>query len=130
MLMWSLYTGQMPYVYCDGDGVTLKPNMLFPHFPKTAHSHFACLAERCLQRDPHERPSFAEITAILEAFFDSEADASEAAAGPPTAHRGEVASTIIPVPSSSVLDIKGDGEAGMSYCGGRSRLASCLLESQ
>ena len=67
VLMWSLYTGQQPYVWKAG---VLLPNTHFPHFPDHAPPHYTGLVQRCLQRDPHERPTFPEITASLVAFFN------------------------------------------------------------
>ena len=73
VLMWTLYTGQQPYVV-SRSGVPLS-NPLFPHFPKAGHAthpQYICLAERCLRMDPHERPSFVEIAKGLLDFFDRE----------------------------------------------------------
>ena len=71
VLMWSLYTGQQPYVILTG---VPRTNPHFPHFPKAghaAHPQYTYLAERCLRVDPHERPSFAEIGETLQDFFHS-----------------------------------------------------------
>ena len=65
--MWSLYKGQQPYVLKAG---VLMPNTLFPHFTQSAHPVYKGLAESCLRRDPHERPSFAELAGSLFKFFD------------------------------------------------------------
>ena len=65
--MWSLYTGQLPYVWKAG---VLLPNTLFPYFPAHAPPQYTVLVQRCLRRDPHERPTFPEITASLVAFFN------------------------------------------------------------
>ena len=130
--MWSIYTGQQPYVFSDKDGEPL-PNKLFPHFPSIAPPQYTCLAERCLRWDPHERPSFTEITACLQAFFDREVGPRRSAAGPPTAQGGGPAftSTLVPfpsVPNMSGGDNDGGDDGGMSYCESRSLLASCLLK--
>ena len=67
VLMWSLYMGQKPYVVKAGE---VLPNMLFPHFPVHAPPQYTGLVQSCLRRDPHERPTFPEITASLVAFFN------------------------------------------------------------
>ena len=79
VLMWTLYTGQQPFVISSG---VMISNPLFPHFPKfghVAHPPYTCLAERCLLMDPHERPTFAQISESLLDFFHRES----VAPGPP-----------------------------------------------
>ena len=66
VLMWSLYTGQQPYV-CDGD--LLSPNKLFPKFPCAGMPQYVSLAEQCMQWNPHDRPSFGEISSALQAIL-------------------------------------------------------------
>ena len=135
--MWSLYMGQQPYVVRSG---VLFTNPLFPHFPKTGnatHPQYTCLAERCLRRDPHERPSFAEITDCLIDFFSRDRVApgppqpapptlSMVAPGPPrpppatsptSSHPPTAGSDMVVLVSSSQL----------SYIESRCLLASCLL---
>ena len=90
VLMWSLFTGQQPYM-CTTAGLQ-QPNPAFPHLPGTAHPRFSDLMASCLRRDPHERPSFADIEGCLTAVFSTElglddgaATATVAVVGPPPA---------------------------------------------
>ena len=62
VLMWYLYMGMQPYMLKDG---VLMRNTIFPHFPRSAQPEYRSLAESCLQRDPHMRPSFVEISSSL-----------------------------------------------------------------
>ena len=69
VLMWSFITGQVPYVI-QGDDVL--PNKQFPTFPPTAPAQYVDLAELCLRRDPHERPTFLDIAQSLMTIFSAE----------------------------------------------------------
>ena len=155
--MWSVYTGQQPYVFRAG---MLLPNTLFPHFPKSTPPEYRSLAESCLRRDPHQRPTFAEIKASLMAIFNKElgtgykVDAgmsSTAGAGPPWP-----TSPALPLPveaqqsgitavGSGARPAVGSGAAlaammsshdeesepfTFDHCESRSLLASCLLDSE
>ena len=73
VLMWSSYTGEHPYVNLDGEWA---PNHLFPHFHSSgcysndqSHAQYKALAGRCLQTDPHLRPSFVQIDARLSVIL-------------------------------------------------------------
>ena len=90
VLMWSLYTGQQPYVYKAG---MFMPNTLFPRFPRSAHPEYKSLAESCLRRDPHERPSFVEIMNSMHKFFNIDDVPDHPPAGTP------------PRPSSPTLNL-------------------------
>ena len=134
VLMWSLYMGQQPYVIRSG---VLFTNPLFPHFPKAghaAHPQYTCLTERCLRRDPHERPSFTEISGSLMDFFNRVA----AAPGPPQPAPPTL-SIMVPIPpqpppatsshpptagSNAVVLIS---SSQLSYIESRCLLASYLL---
>ena len=70
VLMWYLYMGMQPYMLKDG---VLMRNTIFPHFPRSAQPEYRSLAESCLQRDPHMRPSFVEISSSLSKYCN-EAD--------------------------------------------------------
>ena len=133
VLMWSLYMGQQPYVVRSG---VLFTNPLFPHFPTAghaAHPQYTYLAERCLRRDPHERPSFAEITDCLLDFFTRQS----VAPGPPQAVPPTV-SRVVPGPhqpppatSSHSYTVGSDGliissGSQLSYVDSRCLLASCV----
>ena len=67
--MWSLYTGQQPYVLQAG---LFMHNALFPHFPQSAPPEYRSLAERCLRGDPHQRPTFPEIKGSLISIFSKD----------------------------------------------------------
>ena len=67
VLMWLLYTGQEPFVHRAGMWL---PNTLFPRFPTCAPPQYVDLVRSCLRKDPHERPTFPELTASLVAFFN------------------------------------------------------------
>ena len=149
VLMWSFYTGQQPYVWAAG---VLKPNTLFPHFPTTANPEYKSLAERCLQGDPHQRPTFAEILGSLVAIFNEEVDGpGTAPAGParpaptpPILHTSSTpaAATAMYVPTSKSNSNSNCGpcdshvtpssidSTSTRYCAIRSHLASCLLSGQ
>ena len=152
VLLWSLYTGQQPYVTMAGQ---LKPNTLFPLFPRTAHPQYKSLAERCLQGDPHLRPSFAETYQTLVSFFNQELDAGDDEAvplmpsaskscleGPPAAAADRPdfgttsASGALPVPLRSeegdegpvfMIPMSGCESQAIGYCTSRGLLASCHL---
>ena len=73
VLLWSLYSGQQPCVVRGGLNTR---NPLFPHFPSirttkacSAHSQYKSLAHQCLRQDPHQRPSFADMTHSLAFIF-------------------------------------------------------------
>ena len=73
VLLWSLYSGQQPCVVRGGLNTR---NPLFPHFPSicttkacSAHSQYKSLAQQCLRQDPHQRPSFADMTHSLAFIF-------------------------------------------------------------
>ena len=148
VLMWSFYTGQQPYVWAAG---MLRPNTLFPHFPTAAAPQYKSLAERCLQRDPHQRPTFAEISDSLVAFFSEEMDgpgtapAGPARPAPPTLHNVEVLATATSTPadatamnapisnSNLVNGPYGSSVTCVDYSRSyavRSQLVSCLLSRQ
>ena len=82
--MWSLYTGQLPYLL---NGADVQPNKNFPAFPQGAHPQYTSLACSCLWRDPHERPSFTDIAHSLLAIFghDWELDEGESSTTTTTA---------------------------------------------
>ena len=99
--MWSLYTGQQPYVCTAG---RLLPNKRFPHFLNTCHPQYIALARRCLQADPHDRPTFADISACLHELFGQ-----------------------LDAPSSGGSVREGQGREELaSLCGSRSKLGSSL----
>ena len=95
--MWSLYSGCQPYLVRDGQYVA---NPHFPHFPNypDGHPEYVALAKACLRQDPHERPTFAELSDRLLMFMEPtsgpEADthppdgAGGAGGGPPAGGRG------------------------------------------
>ena len=152
VLMWSLYTGEQPYACKSG---LLLSNPLFPHFPKAghaAHPQYTCLAERCLRMDPHERPSFTEITESLLDFFNRESVAT----GPPkpapptldievpsspsqpasTAHSHNTPGLSEPPPAMSAPAPAAGGDdsiifssSRVGYIDSRHLLASCLLSA-
>ena len=97
--MWSLYTGQQPYVSHAGQ---LLPNKQFPHFFYAGHPQYITLAGRCLQVDPHDRPTFSDILTCLSDPFSQ--------LGPPSC-------------SGSIAE--GQGQL-MSHCDSRSKLGSNL----
>ena len=76
VLLWSLYSGQQPYVWQGGGWV---PNFHFPHFKSYSSSrrtvsvcaHYKHLAERCLQAEPHLRPTFREVKNTLSLILGS-----------------------------------------------------------
>ena len=87
VLMWCLYTGQLPYVHRTG---AWQCNALFPHFPVHAPPLYTGLVQSCLRRDPHDRPTFPEITASLVAFFNE-------VLGPEGSH--------VPMPAPATLSV-------------------------
>ena len=150
VLMWSVYTGQQPY---ELEGGVLIPNTLFPHFPTTAPPRYKVLAERCLQRYPHRRPTFAEISDSLVALYSKEVDGPRAApAGsarpapaPPTLHvQMTAAATSTPAADTATITnfqisnstangpygLTTDSHVDSMHCAIRSQLASCLLSGQ
>ena len=141
VLMWCLYTGENPYLCERG---LLVPNKRFPLFPDPTPPLYKQLAERCLQRDPHDRPTFAEISARLVALCDP-GPSIPMPAGPPrpapptlnaepqavataataTGERQPPTVTAVKFGSGS-----GEKEQGLviGFCDSRSMLGSCLLE--
>ena len=79
MLLWSLYTGKNPYMAKAG---MLVPNPTFPQFSPSAHPEYQDLANSCLRRDPHLRPSFSEISSRLADFFSQERQQQQLATAP------------------------------------------------
>ena len=69
------------------------PNTLFPRFPRSAHPEYKSLAESCLRRDPHERPSVVEIMNSMHKFFNIDDVPDHPPAGTP------------PRPSSPTLNL-------------------------
>ena len=123
VLMWCLYTGENPYLCERG---LLVPNKRFPLFPDPTPPLYKQLAERCLQRDPHDRPTFAEISARLVALCDP-GPSIPMPAGPPRpalldAEPQAAATATITIGSSSD---EGDSRA-ISYCDSRSMLLEHL----
>ena len=146
VFMWSLYTGQQPYV-CEGN--VLSPNNLFPKFPNADLPQYVSLAERCMQRKPHDRPAFSEILPCLQAILGPSGNSS---GGPPAAGPGPprpapptlceaaalpscfatAASAAQQQPSGGdgaphILDEWGIEGISMSYCHTRCMLSSGLL---
>ena len=70
VLLWSLYTGKNPYTHNKAG--LLVPSSYFPLFPPATLPEYRDLANSCLRRDPHLRPSFVEITRKLVEFFNRE----------------------------------------------------------
>ena len=116
--MWSLYNGLLPYVRSGDD---LLPHTLFPHYSCAAHAahpHYIRLAQSCLQKDPHQRPSFTDLTHALSAFFfrnevglNEEADTATSTEGAATAaaaaggpRRQQLSSRRSPASLDSVLE--------------------------
>ena len=88
VLLWSMWCRQHPWGN-DRSG-RIVPNPRFPTFNRThtsdtsrAHAEYICLAEACMQRDPHKRPTFAEIEASLASIFGP--------ASPPAATTADIA---------------------------------------
>ena len=79
VLMWQCYTGHEPFVLKAGLPV---PNPAFPYFPPSAHPEYRDLADSCLRRDPHLRPSFSEISSRLADFFSQERQQQQLATAP------------------------------------------------
>ena len=154
VLMWSLYTGQHPYVTTAGQ---FRPNTLFPHFPRTAYPQYKSLAERCLQGDPRQRPSFAEAYPILASFFDQELDASACENDGAVLHTPSAPKPCLQVRPAAAcspdlgtagasgvltMSLRSGGDEGpmlmvslsgcenrpIGYCTSRGLLASCLLD--
>ena len=141
-MMWSFYTGQLPYVFTGED---VRPNRLFPLFPPTAHRAYVSLAEGCLRRDPHERPSFTDIAKSLVAIFRSELSEDEGRAiatatgrhprpDPATLWGGQEASTSILLSSeepamSSVMAAEWEGMTTTDFSVSRGLMASTFLGS-
>ena len=114
------------------------PNMLFPQFGSTAHPSYVGLAQRCLQHDPHKRPSFTEITGALQTFFDEQVYPCSTASvppqpAPPSLGSDGTVSENIPPPAYAAATGSHSNCDGLveyfpvSYCDGRSLLASSLL---
>ena len=132
--MWSLYTGQLPYVV--GRAGVLCSNPFFPHFPKAghaAHLQYTCLAERCLQRDPHERPSFKEIALTLLDFFNRPCGAPGPPQPAPPSLSIVVPGPCHPPPATSTPAPAADRDglvlfssSQLSYIDSRYLLAACL----
>ena len=110
VLIWSLYTGQQPYVCAAG---RLVPNRQFPHFLNTSHPQYMTLARRCLQADPHDRPTFADISSCLHDLFGQLDTPSSSGSVGEGQGRGEITSQ------------RRQGEV-MSLRGSRSKLGSSL----
>ena len=140
--MWSIYTGQEPYVW-QGDLPSKNP--LFPHFPSTSHPQYVHLTERCLRMDPHDRPSFVEISACLISLFQKvDASACLVPVGPPrpappalSVRLQEPGSPTAgsaqgqPPPQQPSSSLSDDGEVcTMWHYESRSVLGSCLLKQQ
>ena len=77
VILWSFYTGQLPWVLQGG---ALLPNKHFPRYRHRtcssagndpAHTEYRRLVEHCLRADPHERPTFDEIAACLSGILSS-----------------------------------------------------------
>ena len=62
----------------------LVPNPTFPQFSPSAHPEYQDLANSCLRRDPHLRPSFVEISSRLADFFNRGKRAAGSGAYVPT----------------------------------------------
>ena len=99
VIMWCLYTGQRPFVVKAGEWL---PNKQFPKFPPGTPAQYSALVQRCLQWDPHKRPTFPEVSAILTAFFNE-----VLGPGGPHASVGQVARTPLPMPAPTTLSVGG-----------------------
>ena len=82
VLLWSLWAGQHPFV--GEDGIHL-PNKRFPTFNRTptsdasaSYAQYKTLAEACLRKSPHERPTFAQVKESLLAIFGGPAAPDDA----------------------------------------------------
>ena len=149
VLMWSLYTGQQPYVFEDN---MVAPNKLFPKFPNADLPQYVSLAERCMQRKPHDRPAFSEISPCLQAILAGSDPSGNGSGGPPTAGPGpprqgsptlrEAAALPSPFPTAASAaqqqpgvpltggsgpEEEGIDMASMSHCNSRCLLGSGLL---
>ena len=101
VIMWSLYCGQHPYVSKGGFFV---PNSLFPRFPAGAHPVYKSLALQCLLTDPHERPTFANISDVLQALLLSSPGSSEAGTPRAAPAPGPTSPSLaLPLPPTSSL---------------------------
>ena len=77
ILCIEVTTGGQPWVV--GPEGTFKANPDFVNGLKTTHSDFRRLALSCLQVDPKNRPSFSDITTLLEVMLRAELKEREGA---------------------------------------------------
>ena len=102
VLLWSLWAGQHPFVGQDGMHM---PNKLFPTFTRArtsdesgTHVAYRALAEACLRKDPHDRPTFDEIASRLLKIF-----------GPPSTQPAATAATAATAPSAATAAATASG---------------------
>lgn len=151
VLLWSFYTGQLPYVPRDD---ALVPNVLFPHFKSRSisdpvHVHYKRLALQCLRTDPHQRPTFTVIKNMLSLILGSHiscpapvstgvarVDLARLAGSRVQRSRPDLRPSPTPAPAACALDATAfvqEGAKGInsavssSFSKSRCLLASCLL---
>ena len=66
----------------------MAPNKLFPKFPNADVPQYVSLAERCMQRKPHDRPAFSEISPCLQAILNRLGPCGNDGREPPAAGPG------------------------------------------
>ncbi|CAH1791935.1 unnamed protein product, partial [Owenia fusiformis] len=73
VVLWELLTGETPYKNIDTLAVAygVAVNKLTLPIPSTCPDQFAKLLEDCWNPEPHERPTFRELLAVLEEIADS-----------------------------------------------------------
>ena len=99
VFLWSLYSGQRPYVWLGGGWV---PNFNFPHFKiffnsdtqsdtLSLYTQYRRLAKKCLAAEPHKRPTFTEIKSMLSLILGWHEPSASCSAAPVGALRLDLA---------------------------------------